>query len=156
MDSSQMLFIHLKVLEILLQQLGQPSSQMQPCCLRYKCLGTHFSHPHTFWEGSKSWYMSDLHFREHRWRWDRRTHTLVQCAAGASCAPQPWLTVNVQVTDFVFSVGNEIQSHTNNYICFPFSFQSGLASYWKSQILIKFAFPLLFSAKCYIFFLLDK
>lgn len=66
-------------------------------------------------------------------------------AAGASPAHDR-LTARVQVTDFIFSAGNEIQSHTNNCVCFPYGFQSGIASYWKSQILIKFASCLIFNA----------
>lgn len=56
------------------------------------------------------------------------------------------LRASVQATDFIFSVGNEIQSYTNNCVCFPYRFQSGIASYWKSEILIKFSSPLIFSA----------
>ena len=56
------------------------------------------------------------------------------------------LPASMWVTDFVFSVGNEIQSHKNNCVCFPYRFQSCIASHWKIQILIKFASPLIFNA----------
>lgn len=50
------------------------------------------------------------------------------------------------MTDSIFSVGNEIQSHTNNCVCFPHGLQSGITSYGKSQMLIKFASPLISNA----------
>lgn len=108
------------------------------------------------WEGALPCHLGDPHFRGHRCRWDRRTqipeHTpwlragcYCSITAGASPSPGPGNS-EVQVTEFIFSASNEIQSRTNNCVCFPHGFQSGITSYRKSQMLIKFASPLISNA----------
>lgn len=111
------------------------------------------------WEGALPHHRGDAHFRGHRWQWDRRTRhlsTFLGSGLAATAAPpsnacwsilQPMAMNSEHAGDrFYISVGNEIQSHTNNCVCFPHGFQSGITSYRKSQMLIKFASPLISSA----------
>lgn len=110
--------------------------------------------------------MGDPYFRGHTWQWDRRTRVAEHrpwLRAGCYCwyplaallehpPGHDQTPASMQVTDFIFSVGSEIQSHTNNCVCFPHRFQSGINSYRKSQMLIKFASPLISNAVACKFF----
>lgn len=147
MDSSQVLFIYLKVSQILVYETWpakQPNPGLQPA-------------GHTLGDSTRSSMQGTCFATSMLSGRERNPATWVTHILGGThgngtgghtsrpragyCCPYPpapplehppshnRLPASVQVTAFIFALGNEIQSHTNNCVCFPYRFQSGIASY---------------------------